>query len=141
MLTAGDAELIRLYCFQYDRHVRNAALLRTEGEIVTYFRLDSNGQSVPQVRTNLRLKIVADTERQMAAILNQLGLTPTAKDRAKPTSGTPEDEIIPGSLGDYQRRGEFLFDNVVTIRTPIAPPDVIEEDAPPNSEDTDANGN
>jgi P27 family predicted phage terminase small subunit len=139
VLTAGDAELIRLYVFQYDRHVRNAALLREEGELVTYFRLDSNGQSVPQVRTNLRLKIVTDTERQMAAILNQLGLTPTAKDRAKPTSGTPADEIIPGSLADYQQRGEFLF-NVVPMRTPIAPPDVIEEDAPP-TEETDANGN
>jgi hypothetical protein len=39
------------------------------------------------------MKIVADTERQMAAILNQLGLTPTAKDRAKPTRTTEEEKL------------------------------------------------
>jgi P27 family predicted phage terminase small subunit len=99
VLTRGDAELIRLYCFQFDRHTRNAAALRDEGEVVTYFRLDSHGQSVPQVKTNLRLKIVVEAEKQMAGILNQLGLTPTAKDRAKPTSSN-EDKIVPGSIQD-----------------------------------------
>ena len=117
-LTAGDEELIRLYCFQYDRHTRNASLLREEGEVVTYFRLDSNGKAVPQVRTNVRLKIVADTERQMAAILNQLGLTPTAKDRAKPTTGAQKEEIIPGSLADLQSRGEFLLMPTPTVEPP-----------------------
>jgi P27 family predicted phage terminase small subunit len=73
-LTNGDAELIRLYCFQYERHEKNVALLREEGELVTYFRLDSNGQSVPQVKINVRLKVCTDAERQMAAILSQLGL-------------------------------------------------------------------
>ena len=122
VLTAGDEELIRLYVFAYDRHVRNATALRTEGEIVTYMRLDSNGRAVPQVRTNLRLKIVADTERQMAAILNQLGLTPTAKDRAKPTTGAQKDEVIPGSLLDFQQRGEFLL----VPTTQVAPPSELE---------------
>jgi P27 family predicted phage terminase small subunit len=97
-LTRADAELIRLYCFQYERHEKNVALLREEGELCTYVRLDSHGQQVPQVKTNLRLKVVTDAERQMAAILNQLGLTPTAKDRAKPTGGVADHEVIPGSL-------------------------------------------
>src|ERR1700681_1490098 len=57
-LTKGDVELIRIYCFQYDRHRRNAAILRDEGELVTYFRLNNHGESVPQVKVNLRLKIV-----------------------------------------------------------------------------------
>lgn len=99
VLTAGDAELIRLYCFLYDRHVRNAALLRQEGELCTYIRLDSNGTPHPQVKTNLRLKVSADCERQMASILNQLGLTPTAKDRAKPAKGDHEPESIAGTVG------------------------------------------
>jgi P27 family predicted phage terminase small subunit len=93
VLTAGDAELIRLYCFQLDRHKRNVALLREEGEICTYTRLDSNGQAHDVVKPNVRMKIVADTERQMAAILSQLGLTPTAKDRAKPTRTTGEEKL------------------------------------------------
>ena len=98
VLTEGDVELIRLYCFAFDRHTRNAALLREEGELVTYFRLDSHGQSVPQVKTNLRTKIVMDCERMMASLLNQLGMTPVSKDRAKPASGVPEAEVIPGSI-------------------------------------------
>jgi P27 family predicted phage terminase small subunit len=99
VLTAGDAELIRLYVHLYDRHSRNAAVLREEGEIKLYTRLDSNGQPQQMEKANLRLKIVADAERQMAAILNQLGLTPTAKDRAKPTRGS-EEKVVPGSIAD-----------------------------------------
>jgi len=53
------------------------------------------------VKTNLRLKVVTDAERQMAAILNQLGLTPTAKDRAKPTNNHRGSlEVIRGSIAD-----------------------------------------
>ena len=99
VLTAGDAELIRLYVFLYDRHSRNASVLREEGEVKLYTRLDSNGQPHQMEKANLRLKIVADAERQMAAILNQLGLTPTAKDRAKPTQGS-EEKIVKGSIAD-----------------------------------------
>jgi P27 family predicted phage terminase small subunit len=84
VLTSGDVELLRLYCFLYERHCRNVALLREEGELCTYERLDSNGVMHPQVKVNLRLKICQDSERQMAGILNQLGLTPVSKDRAKP---------------------------------------------------------
>lgn len=118
VLTSGDEQLIRLYVFLYDRHERNANLLRDEGDLVTYTRLDSHGQQVPVVRTNLRLKVVADTERQMTAVLNQLGLTPTAKDRAKVVGGARKDELVPGSLADLQSRGEFLF----AVPEPIAPP-------------------
>jgi P27 family predicted phage terminase small subunit len=99
VLTAGDAELIRIYVHQFDRHLRNVALLRQEGELCEYTRLDSHGKPHQQVKLNLRLKVVSDAERQMAAILNQLGLTPTAKDRAKPTSSN-EDKIVPGSIAD-----------------------------------------
>lgn len=99
-LSVGDVELVRLYCFVYDRHKRNVALLRQEGEVVTYHRLDSNGQSVPQVRENIRMKFVAAAEKQMASILSQLGMTPTSKDRARPVKATgDEEEIIPGLHG------------------------------------------
>jgi P27 family predicted phage terminase small subunit len=101
-LTAGDAELIRLYCFQWERHSKNAALLREEGELCTYVRLDSNGQPHDQVKVNLRMKVVTDAERQMASILNQLGLTPVSKDRAKPT-GKAKDEPL-DEMEEYLNR-------------------------------------
>jgi P27 family predicted phage terminase small subunit len=100
-LTNGDVELIRLFCIIQARHIRNARLLNAEGELVTYYRLDSNGQSVPQVKVNLRLKVCSDAERQMAAILNQLGMTPTAKDRAKPVFGAVSDTPQPGTVGYF----------------------------------------
>ncbi len=84
-LSKGDAELISLYCYAKDRHLRNAQLLREEGDLVEYYRLDSNGQSVPQVKENLRLKICVTAEKEMTSILSQLGLSPTAKDKARPT--------------------------------------------------------
>lgn len=90
VLTSGDVELVRLFCVVKDRHIRNEALLVEEGELCTYTRLDSNGQPHEQVKTNLRLKICSDCERQLASIVNQLGLTPVAKDRAKPTRDLEE---------------------------------------------------
>jgi P27 family predicted phage terminase small subunit len=99
VLTAGDVELIRLYCFQHDRHTRNVAALREEGEICTYVRFDANGAAHDVVKANIRLKIVVEAERQMASVLNQLGLTPTAKDRAKITRSS-EQTIVPGSMAD-----------------------------------------
>jgi P27 family predicted phage terminase small subunit len=110
-LTAGDVELIRIYCFQYDRHVRNVKLLRAEGEVCTYTVLDSNGQPISRVKENVRMKVVANAERQMADILNKLGLTPTAKDRAKPTNNARGSlQVIPGSLADTR---PDLFDATI----------------------------
>jgi P27 family predicted phage terminase small subunit len=107
-LTSADGELIRLYCFQYDRHTRQVALLRAEGEICTYTRLDSNGQPHPVVKENVRMKVVTKCECQMATILNQLGLTPTAKDRAKQTNNNRGSlHVIPGSIADTH---PHLFD-------------------------------
>jgi phage terminase small subunit len=100
VLTAGDMDLIRVFVIVQDRHVRNIALLREEGELVTYFRLDSNGQSVPQVKKNLRHDICVTAERQMTDIVTRLGLSPTSKDRAKPTSGAVDTghKVVPGSV-------------------------------------------
>jgi len=115
VLTNGDVELVRLFCIIQDRHIRNAALLREEGELCTYFRLDSNGQSVPQVKTNLRLKVCVEAERQMAAILNQLGMTPVSKDRAKPVvdEPVPDEKLTPAEL--YMRGIEKKSANVLRL--------------------------
>jgi P27 family predicted phage terminase small subunit len=117
VLTNGDVELVRLFVIIQDRHVRNAKLLQEEGELCSYIRLDSNGQPHPQVKVNLRLKVCSDAERQMASILNQLGMTPTAKDRAKPTQPEMPDEKELSSAEKYmidleQRRGAIAFPRV-----------------------------
>ncbi|HWZ97281.1 MAG TPA: phage terminase small subunit P27 family [Candidatus Dormibacteraeota bacterium] len=138
VLTAGDVELIRLYCFAYDRHERQAVLLRKEGEVCTYTRLDSNGQPHDVVKENVRMKLVAQAERQMASILSQLGLTQVAKDRAKPVKQNKATlEVIPGSIADTM---PWLLEGRPAPHQPsplqVAPEDmVIEEDAPRVVED------
>jgi len=123
-LSSGDVELVRLYCFVYDRHKRNVALLRQEGEVVTYFRLDSNGESRPQVKENIRIKLVAGCEKQMVTILSQLGMTPTAKDRARPVKKQDQGELIPGTIGWMKAHGELESTGNVVV---IAPPGAEEE--------------
>jgi P27 family predicted phage terminase small subunit len=124
-LSKGDVELVRLYCFVYDRHKRNVALLQDEGEVVTYYRLNSNGESVPQVRENIRLKLVSGCEKQMASILSQLGMTPTSKDRARPVTGSKQkEEYAEGTIGWLQEHGELDRPNNVVV---IAPPGAEED--------------
>jgi P27 family predicted phage terminase small subunit len=115
-LSNGDVELVRLYVFVYERHRKEVAALREEGCVCTYYRLNNHGESVPQVKENLRLKIVSGCEKQMVTILAQLGLTPAAKDRARPVRQTAdEEEVIPGSVEDYRRRGLLDGPRVVPI--------------------------
>jgi P27 family predicted phage terminase small subunit len=84
-LTSGDAELLRIAVVCRDRHARALVHLRTEGEIVTYVKLDSNGQPHNSVKPNLWLKVAQDAEKQLVAILDRLGLTPANRAKIKPT--------------------------------------------------------
>jgi P27 family predicted phage terminase small subunit len=90
-LTSGDAELLRLVVLCRDRHARAIHHLQTEGEIVTYQRLDSNGQAVDVVKQNLWLKIAADSEKQIVGILDRLGLTPANRGKVKQASAPKPD--------------------------------------------------
>jgi P27 family predicted phage terminase small subunit len=130
-LTSGDVELIRLYCFVYDRHTRNVQLLREEGELCTYIRLDSNGQAHPQVKINLRQRVVNDCERQMASLLNQMALTPASRDRARPTfEEKPEREMTQeekylASIGEKSM--SIITKNPIPF-VPMPSPDSFEEE-------------
>lgn len=42
-LTAGDAQLISIYCLTQKRYETNVLLLLQEGDLATYYRLDSHG--------------------------------------------------------------------------------------------------
>jgi hypothetical protein len=87
-----------LYCFAYERHERNVQTLRDEGEVVAVTWLDKNGVEHISMKANARLKVVESAEKQMAAILAQLGLTQLTKDRAKRTREDLGPRIVPGSI-------------------------------------------
>jgi len=84
-LSEGDAELLRLVVICRARHARAIEHIELEGEICTYTRLDSNGQSVDVVKPNLWLKVASDAEKQIVSILDRLGLTPIQRGKVKPT--------------------------------------------------------
>jgi P27 family predicted phage terminase small subunit len=118
-LTEGDVEALKLYCILQDRHRRAIERLEVEGEIKLYTRLDSNGQPHQMEKENLWHKVATSCERQMLAILVQLGLTPRSKDSVKPTRRNPESEVVPGSVEDLFGWGSG---NVTPIRQPRIDP-------------------
>jgi len=97
-LTSGDAELLRIAVLCRDRHTRAISHLQIEGEIVTYQRLDSNGQPVDVIKQNLWLKIAADSEKQLVSILDRLGLTPANRAKVKPTEKPKEKDLAGEAL-------------------------------------------
>lgn len=129
-LTKGDLEAIRLYCHLHERHARALAQLQEHGEICAYERLDSHGQRFTQYKKNLWLEVATGAERQMVAILVQLGLTPRSKDSIKPTRLDPKETVLPGSAL------EFLQSNVTVINRPLS---VAPEEMEAGNEDEDDN--
>lgn len=89
-LTRGDEECLRLYAILFDRHAKALEHITTEGEVCTYWRLNNRGEQVPSERPNLWLKISQDSEKQMAALLRDLGLTPGTRSKVKPTASPEE---------------------------------------------------
>jgi len=109
-LTAGDAELIRLYAIKYERHAKARAKIEVEGEIRIYTRLDSNGQPRDVEKENLWLKVATGCEKDMVAILDRLGLTPMNRSKAKPTGERPADQAQPPDPFEqllHHRRKEY----------------------------------
>lgn len=85
-LTEGDGELLRLYAVIFDRHQRAISHIAEQGEICTYTRLDSNGEAHDVVKENLWLKVAANSEKNLVAILDRLGLTPHNRAKIRQTA-------------------------------------------------------
>jgi P27 family predicted phage terminase small subunit len=85
-VTQGDGDLIELYCCTFERLKQAQANIRAEGLIVTYTRLDSNGNAHDAQRPNISLKIIESAERQCLAYLVKLGLTPSSREHVRPTA-------------------------------------------------------
>jgi len=88
-LTAGDGEILGLYCTLYDRHERAKAALATEGEVIKTTRTAKNGDTYEVQARNPWLDVAKDCEGRRVAILDRLGLTPRAKDSVKPGAAAP----------------------------------------------------
>jgi P27 family predicted phage terminase small subunit len=81
--TAGDADLLSIYCSLWEEWQESRLKIREEGTIKIYNRLGSDGVSVEVEKENLHVKIAQNCQRQMVTILRQLGLTPRDRDSVK----------------------------------------------------------
>jgi phage terminase small subunit len=107
-LTEGDGFLLHLASEIWCRRARAQANLIKQGEICTYIRLDNNGVAHPQEKPNLNLKVVSESEKQLVAILDRLGLSPIAGSKVKQTRGEENVEVVKGSIAD-------LWPNLLTM--------------------------
>lgn len=91
-VTQGDAEILRLYAYLFDRHSRALEHIATEGEIVAANSVSKNGEVYEVMKPNQWLKIAETCETKMANLLTQLGLTPRARTQVKATKETEKPE-------------------------------------------------
>jgi P27 family predicted phage terminase small subunit len=98
-LTPGDGEILRLYCVQFDRHMRALAALAVDGEIITTTRVSKGGDTYEVQAASPWLAVAEKAERQMVSILDRLGLNPRAKDAVK-RGAPPPPKIKPGETND-----------------------------------------
>jgi P27 family predicted phage terminase small subunit len=84
-VTAGDGDLIAIYCSTKERWLQALEAIRTQGVVCEYERLDADGHSHTVEKPNLNLKIAEVSERSMVAILTRLGMTPKDRESVKPT--------------------------------------------------------
>jgi P27 family predicted phage terminase small subunit len=85
-VTAGDGDLIAIYCSTKERWLQALEAIRKEGVVRVYQRLGADGLSVDVEKPNLNLKIAEVSERSMCGILSRLGLTPKDRESVRPTS-------------------------------------------------------
>ncbi len=87
-VTAGDGDLIAIFCSTHERWLQALEAIRTQGVVVKYERLGADGCAITVEKPNLSLKIAEVAERSMVSILTRLGLTPKDREGVKPTSAT-----------------------------------------------------
>jgi P27 family predicted phage terminase small subunit len=88
-VTAGDADLLTLYCSTWMRLQQANENIRTQGLIVETTRLDAAGIAHVVERPNISLKIAEVCERTCLSYLARLGLTPKDRELVRPTAAKP----------------------------------------------------
>lgn len=115
-LCEGDGQTIAVLSEVYARWVDCKKALGDQFLVTTQL-LDSSGTLRTVTRTNPLVKICQDCESKILALTKSLGLTPTDRDKVKPTTIDPSLEVIPGSLAETNPE---LFGSVAPLRKPIA---------------------
>jgi len=85
-VTAGDGDLIAIYCSTNERWLQALAAIRSQGVVCVYKRMTPSGEAIDVEKPNLSLKIAEVSERSMVSILTRLGLTPKDRETVRPTS-------------------------------------------------------
>jgi P27 family predicted phage terminase small subunit len=111
-VTAGDSDLIAIYCSTWERWQQACENIRTEGLIVTYDRLDAAGTAHAVERPNISLKIVEVSERACLTYLARLGLTPRDRELVRPTA--------PVATGKEQTEADRLDEEIARLQEQAA---------------------
>jgi P27 family predicted phage terminase small subunit len=96
-LAAGDYSLLAVYGTVWERWIQLKAAIGSELMVTTQVT-DNNGNLRTVTRLNPLLKVIAQTETRMMALLKDLGLGPASRDKVKQTSANRDLEVIPGSI-------------------------------------------
>jgi P27 family predicted phage terminase small subunit len=121
-LTEGEESLLAVYATVYARWIEAKSEL--VGKLFVQIPLlDSNGQVHFVERPNPRLKIASECETKLLAITKTLGLSPTDRERSKPTAGS-DSEKTDEQLEAERLRDWFNKPKEISWRppAPIAPP-------------------
>jgi len=120
--TEGDMQVLHLYAELHVRWVKARRKVDELGEVVTDTRLDSNGTAHEVLRKNPWLTVAQESEKQMHNILRDLGLTPNARTKVKPT--TDPQQPVPVSPE------EAFFNRLDQPRATQPAPDLADFDMP-----------
>jgi P27 family predicted phage terminase small subunit len=93
-ITAGDQEIISLFCIASDRHQRALEKLEEEGEVRVYQHV-AKGEIISVEKENLWYPIARDAAKFMKSCLSDLGLNPVMRNKVRVTEKpkSEEDEI------------------------------------------------
>jgi len=89
-LSRADGASIALYCETHARWLQAKRDVADHGIIVVTTVLDRNGEQVTSRKQNPALKIAENAERSLRAFLREFGMTPSSRERVKPTKPAPE---------------------------------------------------
>lgn len=98
-ITPGDAGILALYAEILARWI-NAKQQMGDDLIKMTTITNNRGEAFEVEKVNPLLKIVDQCEAKLVRLETRLGLTPTDREKSRPTAKSNTEEVIPGSLAD-----------------------------------------
>jgi len=103
----GDGEILAAYARTFCDMLEAREIVRQEGRMISTTVLSSNGNPVAKRQPHPLLREIAGCESRLAALLRDLGLTLTTRDRPKrPAASAPKGKRYakPGSVAEQLLR-------------------------------------